>query len=375
MEQLKENSNQVPLKTKIAWGLGGWADDYTFVVINILFLYLYVDYFRMDPVLAGIALSIPRVFDAVTDPIIGNWSDNFRSRWGRRRPLIVVGAIGCAILLPLYWLPPMLETVKNPWYSNIPFLYVSILGCLYAAVYTLFVVPYTALGYELSNDYDERTKVLSWRMYFGLIGQTATPLVYTLSVNKALFPNIRVGAVSMSIIAGLFILILGMIPAIFCKENPQNSMHEKVAFLRALKGILTNRPYLILIVGFFIILTCCSATGSISGLLNLYYVCNGDEMLNGKVYFWIGTLCAIVSIISLLVIAPLSRRWGKREGFITGMVVAAIGTGSYWVTLTPAHPYWQLISVVILSLALQGCWLMLDSMCSDVCDFEELRTG
>ena len=196
MEAKNQTSNTVPLKTKIAWGLGGWADDYTFVVINILFLYLYVDYFRMDPVLAGVALFIPRVFDAITDPIIGNWSDNFRSRWGRRRPLIVAGAIGCAILLPLYWLPPMLETIKNPWYSNIPFIYVSILGCFYAAVYTLFVVPYTALGYELSEDYDERTKVLSWRMYFGLIGQTATPLVYTLSVNKDLFPNIRVGAVS-----------------------------------------------------------------------------------------------------------------------------------------------------------------------------------
>ncbi|MBQ9803543.1 MAG: MFS transporter, partial [Lentisphaeria bacterium] len=103
-------SGRVPLKTRIAWGLGGWADNYTFVIVNTLFLFLYVDYFHMDPVLAGMALAIPRVFDAITDPIIGNWSDNFRSRWGRRRPLIAVGVVGCAILLPLYWLPPMLET-------------------------------------------------------------------------------------------------------------------------------------------------------------------------------------------------------------------------------------------------------------------------
>ena len=189
------------MKTQLFWGLGGWADNYTFAVVNILFLYLYVDYFRMDPVMAGVALSIPRVFDAVTDPVIGNWSDNFRSRWGRRRPLIIIGAIGCALLLPLYWLRPMLEKLKNPWYCNIPFIYITVLGCLYAAVYTLFVVPYTALGYELSDDYNERTRVLSWRMYFGLIGATATPLVYSLSVNKALFPNIQTGAVTMSFIA------------------------------------------------------------------------------------------------------------------------------------------------------------------------------
>lgn len=365
----------VPLKTQLFWGLGGWADNYTFAVVNILFLYLYVDYFRMDPVMAGVALSIPRVFDAVTDPVIGNWSDNFRSRWGRRRPLIIIGAIGCALLLPLYWLPPMLETVKNPWYCNIPFIYITVLGCLYAAVYTLFVVPYTALGYELSDDYNERTRVLSWRMYFGLIGATATPLVYSLSVNKALFANIQTGAVTMSIIASLFILVLGMIPALLCKENPQHSQREKINFLRALQGIISNIPYLLLIAGFFIVLTCCSATGSISGLLNLYYVCRGNEELNGRLYFWIGSLSSVISIVSLILLTKISARWGKREGFIIGMIIAAIGTASYWITLTPEHPYWQLLSIGVISLALQGGWLMLDSMCSDICDYEELRNG
>ena len=370
-----QQKNSVSLLERMAWGVGGWADGYTFVIVNSLFLYLYVDYFKMDPILAGVSLAIPRIFDAVTDPIIGNWSDNFRSRWGRRKPLIFVGVIGCAILLPLYWLPPMLDTVKNPWYSNIPFLYVSILGCLYAAVYTLFVVPYTALGYELSDDYDERTKVLSWRMYFGLVGQTISPLAYTLSVKKSLFPNIHQGAVVMSIVAGLFILVLGMIPAIVCHENPKNSQHEKINIFKALKGILTNKPYLILIAGFFIVLTCCSATGSISGLLNLYYVCNGNEELNGKIVFYIGLVYSVISIVSLLFISKISTIFGKREGFIIGMIIAAIGRLTYFITLTPASPYLQLVSLGIDSLALQGCWLMLDSMNSDICDYEELRTG
>ena len=367
--------NTVSLKERMAWGIGGWADGYTFVIVNSLFLYLYVDYFYMDPILAGISLAIPRIFDAITDPIIGNWSDNFRSRWGRRKPLIVVGVIGCAVFLPLYWLPPMLETVKNPWYSNIPFLYVSILGCLYAAVYTLFVVPYTALGYELSDDYNERTKVLSWRMYFGLIGQTLSPLAYTLSVKKSLFPDIRTGAVTMSIVAGLFILVLGMIPAIVCKENPKNSQHEKINIFKALSSILTNVPYLILIAGFFIVLTCCSATGSVSGLLNLYYVCRGDAELNGKIFFYIGSLYSVISIISLLLIGKISTIFGKREGFIIGMIICSLGNLSYFITLTPNYPYLQLVSLGFYSLALQGCWLMLDSMSSDICDYEELRSG
>ncbi len=372
---MEKKVNKVPLKERIAWGIGGWADGYSFVIINSLFLYLYVDYFKMDPVLAGIALAIPRVFDAITDPVIGNWSDNFRSRWGRRKPLIAVGVIGCAVFLPLYWLPPMLETVKNPWYSNIPFLYVSILGCVYAMVYTLFVVPYTALGYELSDDYDEKTGVLAWRMYFGLIGQTISPLAYTLSVRKSLFSNIQQGAVTMSVIAGLFILVLGMIPAIVCKENPKNSLHEKVNIFKALGGILTNIPYLILIAGFFIVLTCCGAIGSISGLLNLYYVCRGNEELNGQIVFLIGIIYSVISIVSLLFISKISNLFGKREGFICGMVICIIGNLTYFITMTPEYPYLQLTSLALHALALQGCWLLLDSMGSDVCDYEELRTG
>ncbi|MBE6400041.1 MAG: MFS transporter [Lentisphaerae bacterium] len=368
-------SGGVPLKTRIAWGLGGWADNYTFVIVNTLFLFLYVDYFHMDPVLAGMALAIPRVFDAITDPIIGNWSDNFRSRWGRRRPLIAVGVVGCAILLPLYWLPPMLETVSNPWYCNIPFIYISLLGCLYAAVYTLFVVPYTALGLELSDDYDERTKVLSWRMYFGLLGQTLSPLVYSLSVRESLFPNIRYGAVTMSIAAGIFILVLGMFPAIFCKENPRNSQHEKINFFRAMKGILSNGPYLILVGGFFIVLSCCSVSSGISGLINLYYVCGGNQKLNGMLFNCIGVVNSVASIASLLLLTKISGRSGKRAGFITGMIIALAGQASYYLTFTPAYPFLQLISLGIFSLTLQGCWLMLDSMTSDVCDYEELRTG
>ena len=136
MATQKKTVVTVPLKTRIAWGFGGLADNYMFNVYNVLFLYVYVNYFNMDPVLAGIATAIPRFFDAITDPMVGNWSDNFRSKWGRRRPLIVLGTLCCAFLLPFYWMPPFLSSVKNVWYSNGPFLFVSF---PYNAHYTEFL--------------------------------------------------------------------------------------------------------------------------------------------------------------------------------------------------------------------------------------------
>ena len=365
----------VPLWKRIAWGCGGWADNYLFNVINILFLFVYVDYLKMPPALAGVALCIPRVLDALTDPMIGNWSDNFQSRWGRRRPLIVIGAILSAILLPLYFLPLLPSTAGNPWYSNAPFWHVAILGSLHALTYTLFVVPYTALGYELSEDYDERTRILSWRMYLGLAGQALVPWIYQISTDRRFFDNIQQGAVTVSILAGVIIVVLGCLPAMVCKENPKYQQQEKIRLGRAIVMAFSNRAYVLLLVGFIIVLSSQTVVASIGTFMGLFYICRGDELLNGKIVGWGGTITAVASMFSLYLISWLSRRIDKKWAFISGMGVVALSQISYIVTITPEHPYWILISLFIFGLSIQGSWLMLDSMLSDICDEEELKSG
>lgn len=367
--------NKVSWKEKLGWGCGGWADNYTFNVVLILYMYIYVDYFKMDPVLVGLAVAIPRFFDAITDPILGHWSDNFRSRWGRRRPLIVLGALGCGIFLPLHWLPPMLDTVKNPWYSNFPFLYFTAMGCLYAVVYTIFIVPYTALGFELSDDYEERTRVLCWRRYLGLFGQFFTPLVYTLSVNEKLFSNIHSGAIVMSCVAGLFVIALGVMPAVCCKENPDFQKHEKTSMGKSLFSLLKNIPYVQQIIGLVVQTCVCSAVIGAAGLLTLHYICRGNAQLNGKIQLVSGMLGAVVSIFSLIFMIRLASHVGKRKGFIWGMFITTAGYLSLALTFTPKYPYLFLVSNVLVWLSSQGCGLMLDSMCSDICEYEEYRSG
>ncbi len=367
--------HQVTWREKLGWGCGGWADNYTFNVVLILYMYIYVDYFKMDPVLVGLAVAIPRFFDAVTDPILGNWSDNFRSHWGRRRPLIVAGAILCGVLLPLHWLPPMLGTVRNPWYSNGPFLFFTTMGCVYAVAYTIFIVPYTALGFELSDDYEERTRVLCWRRYLGLFGQFFTPLVYTLSVNQKLFPNIHVGAVVMSSVFGLFVVVLGVMPALCCRENPHHQQQPKVAMGKSLWSLLGNVPYLQQIFGLIVQTILCSAVSGAAGLLVLHYICRGDVALNGRVQLVQGMLGAAVSVVSLLLMTGLAAKVGKRSGFLAGMFLTALGYLTFAVTFTPRWPYLFLLSNLLVWLSSQGCGLMLDSMCSDICEYEEYRTG
>ena len=370
------NRSKVSWLSRIGWGFGGWADNYTFSVVGLLYMYIYVDYFKVNPILVGMAVAIPRFFDAITDPILGNWSDNFRSRWGRRRPLIVAGAILCGILLPLHWTPFALETANNPWYSNGPFIYFSLIGCIFAVAYTIFIVPYTALGFELTDDYDERTKVLVWRRYLGLCGSFFTPLVYTLSVNKELFSDIRTGAVVTSMVAGFAVMVLGTIPAFTCKENVQATRkQEKISMWVSFKSLIGNWPYMQQIIGFIIGDLTGGALASVQGLLILHYVCHGNETLNGDIQLWMGWLGSGISILSLVLFSGLSKKFGKREGLIISNFLVAAGYITLFFTMVPSYPYLLMTSFAMIWIASQGGGLMLDTMCSDICEYEEYRSG
>ena len=331
----------------------------------------------MDPVTAGIILCIPRFFDAVSDLYIGNFSDNFRSRWGRRCPLIIAGATGCAILLPLFFMPPFRETMSNPWYSNGPFWFLAALGTMYYSVfYTLFAVPYTALGYELSDDYDEKTRILAWRMYLGLIGQMLVPWIYKLSVNENLFSNIQRGALITALCASAAILVLGIVPAACCRENRENSaMTEKVSFIRALIQSLKCKPFLFVFAGMILITSFFCATGSLNGFVCLYAVCCGNNELNATITGLSGTIISITGVLSLLLTGYVSRRLDKKWAFISGLGIVALSQLSYFITLTEKLPYLQLVTIFFHGIAMQGCWLMLDSMLADVCELETLQTG
>ena len=374
--KMDRSSGNVSLPIRIAWGCGGWADNWMLGVISYLFLYVYVDFFHMDPVLAGVVLCVPRVFDAISDLYVGIFSDNLRCRWGRRRPLIVIGTVGCAPLLPMFFLPPFSETIHNPWYSNGPFWFLSLVTTLYYAVfYTLFIVPYTALGYELGGEYDERTKVLAWRMYLGLAGQMMVPWVYKLSVNKTYFHNIQQGAIAVSLAAAAAILILGCMPAVFCKENPDNQKHPQASFLVALKTSFSCIPFRYIIVGLLIITCFYCATSSLNGFVSLYVVCRGDNALNSHIVGWVGTITSITSVLSLLLTIHISRKIDKKNALIICLAIMGFAQLSSFITLTPKHPYWQLYTAFLTGISMQGCWLMFDSMLSDVCDIEELRVG
>jgi len=357
----------------MGWGVGGIADGYIMGILNLVFLLLYVQHFKMPPVLAGVALALPRFFDAITDPLIGNLSDNTRSRWGRRRPYMAVGAILSAILLPFFWLPP--GGAENPiWYQNPAFIFASVLGCFYALTYTLYVVPFTALGYELTPDYDEKTRVLAWRMYLGLLSLLTMPWAYTLMQNDS-FANEAVGAIRVSIGCGVLIIIAGLFPVLVCRERQDVQAQEASPFFKSFAATMTNKAFLILLVAYIFIIVGLFSAGNLGAFLNIYYICGGNKDFGGLLVAVNGTLAAIVSYLSMFLISAVSVRTGKKTGMILGLCLALAGAGFAWFTMDPRWPMAQLITTVIACMGLQGCWLMVSSMVADVCDEDELKTG
>ncbi|MEI6676255.1 MAG: MFS transporter, partial [Verrucomicrobiota bacterium] len=255
------------------------------------------------------------------------------------------------------------------------FWFFTAMALIYSLAYTVYVVPYTALGYELTSDYDERTRVLAWRMYIGLIASMTIPWLYKLCLHPVFGGNVVRGAPWVCVGVGLLIVGTGLLPAVVGREHPAAQVQDKIHLRKAIFCTLKNKPFLMLLFTYLVIICGIFTSQSLGLYLNIYFVCNGSKDFAATLSGYTGTLQAVTSYVSLPLIAYISTRWGKRHAMITGLCFGAVGTASLWLTLTPRAPYLQLISMFTAALGMQGCWLMVSSMVADICDEDELETG
>ncbi len=177
----------------------------------------------ISPIFVGLIGCIPRVFDAVLDPIVGFSSDNARTKYGRRRPFIFFGAIFAGICYMLmFQLYKENSTTFNGWYF-------LIFQILFFAAFTCYSIPWIALGYEMTPDYHERTNLQSWSRVLAQIPWLISPWCWAIMYNKNWFSNPEtgdpdpvLGARTVAIIIGVVIMVGGILPAIFNKEHFAN---------------------------------------------------------------------------------------------------------------------------------------------------------
>ena len=223
-------------KTKIIYGFGDLGFSLTTTIIGAYFLFFLTDVVGIQPAVAGIAILVGRTWDYLNDPLIGHLSDRTRSRWGRRRPFLLFGAIPFALAFMLMWYRPAYES------QAALVIYYSLAYILFDAAATFVYMPYFALTPELTDDYDERTSLTSYRMFFSIFGSLLAFTVPMMIVGT-FSPQSAARVLVMAVIFGTASALPLWLVFFNTRERETFISQEKPKLLASLKAAFKNRPF------------------------------------------------------------------------------------------------------------------------------------
>lgn len=375
------------LATKLAYGFGSVAYGTKDAGLKYFLLLFYSQVVGLDPRLVSLAILVALVSDAISDPIVGYWSDNFRSKWGRRHPFMYGAAIPVALSYYFIWSPP------TGWSDEALFWYLLILAIVIRTFITAYETPSTALAPELTSDYDERSSILSFRYFFGWFGGNAMsviafalifPAFTTLAITNGQFnPDAYAfyGLVgSCVILVAILVSAIGTHSAIpqLRKAPPKRRMTLGMVFTEIYRTI-AGRSFFAL---FFASLLAFTASGLSAGLA-FYFA----------TYFWgfspqqIAALTFGIFLSAFIggALAPfVTRKLGKKRGAVIVGCVAFVGAPlPIFLRLIDVLPpngtpelFWIVVVAQTIDVGLIICYQILAaSMMADLVEQGEEATG
>lgn len=386
-------ADRVPLMEKLVLGVGSLASFFGYVAVNSLAYPVYNMILGVSPVLVSVALMIPRLWDAFTDPVMGRISDNCHSRFGRRKPFIVVGALLMGLVFGIIWMVP------ENWSQSAQFVFFISTQILFFTFFTVFYVPYTALTYEMTPDYNERTRVMAYNAFFHKLGeffyQWAIPLASLISLTffagsliegqeGLSFGGIRVTGWLIGLVG---LAGFGLLPGLLVRERfkKKTKHQEKVKLFASAKEAFANLAFVILVS--IIILNTLSGVLAmgIDHYVLVYYMGDGDITLGSIWKALLSSGYAVVGFVSIPVINYLASKLGKKGSLYFVYSLMVFGGIMKWFIFQPGHRIFYIgkigIDPIILidPLLCGPMWvavkIMLASMMADICDDDELRYG
>ncbi len=363
------NEGKLPFKTKLGYGMGDIYGGGATTLISMYYLYFLTDVLLISPVLAGTAFLISKIWDAITDPIMGVVSDNTRTRFGRRRPYFLAGIFLVFVSFILMWAPIPIQK------EGFKFLYVIVTYLFFSTVYTIVWVPYNSIAAELTTDYDERTKLSTYRMIFSNIsGILAGTVAKDVFVDMWFGRDQATGFFVMSIIFGLFFALPFIVTFLFCKE-PAEAMNAPKKKIGSLKEFIFNylaeplklRPFRFVV------------------LMYLFGFMAQDAVMAMAIYFL--TYClGISSMMTLLVpiylcmliaiplVEMVSKKIGKRPTYMGASVLWII---SFLLVpfIQKDNPATVYLFGALFGISAAGIQVMVFAMFPDIPDADELFSG
>jgi GPH family glycoside/pentoside/hexuronide:cation symporter len=374
-------AHKVPFGQKVAFGLGMLANQMFPAALGIFMVVLVQD-LGFPGWMWGVLFFLPRVFDSITDPVMGFISDNTRSTWGRRKQYVFAGAIVMGIAFVSMW---QLHRDDGVTYNFIYFLCWSLV--FYLGL-TLFSIPYVAMGYEMSDNFHERTSIMAVAQWIGQWAWVIAPWFWVVMYDPSWFENADTATRTLSIWVGVICMLLAMVPAIFIPSRSTKddthlvplTLHHIGASVREIingfKESFGYAPFRKLCFATFLIFNAFNTVAAFSFFIVVYHLFGGDT---GAAWIWptlFGSVGALVTTFAVIpTVAWMSRRMGKKNAFMLSQGISIIGYVLLWFLMVPGKPWMFMFALPFFSFGIGSLFTLMMSMTADVCDLDELATG
>ena len=369
--------DRVSVWLKSAYGAAGMTNYFGGQLIKVLSASIFVAGMGMSPAHIGWVFLIFRLWDAVTDPLMGWISDNTRSRWGRRRPYVLVGGLLTGAIFPLLWLG------QPEWSDGLKFGYLVGIGLLFYIAFTIWAMPFQSMLTEMSPDSTERTSISAYASFFGKVAGITGTWIWALT-QLPIFNDPVTGETDslrgmrfVGVVIGLVIMMLSVLPAFLIKErNPDFIRAQaKVPFWPTFKRTFTNIPFRILAIFALVFSFGINLVQGQMFYLRTYYALGGDTVKSATLTGVEGSIAMVLGIACIPFFQWLCNRYGKKETLMLSTFIILFATWISWFTYTPQYPWLALVTGLLLMPGYTGMWLVIPSMIADVIDDEELRSG
>lgn len=352
----------LPVGTMAAFGVGSLGTGVFSTVPSVLLLYFMTSVLGISPALAAITVFIPKFWDVLIDPVIGMVSDRTQSRWGRRRPYMLVGGITMSLFFVLLFSVPAFETPFER------FVYVTLAYMACATAYAVFSVPYIAMPAEISRSPEERTTLMSFRMGFAmagiLLGGAGAPFLVDLAGGG------RAGYAVMALTIGMICGIAMVVPVFATRGLGTASVPAEFKLGEGLRQAAACKPFLLLLAAYLLQL---AGLGCFSGALPYYAVhIRGGSGITVTLLF---VALNVSAIVAMPLWVRLSRGAGKVGAYIGSSVLLALATAGLWFCDSGASDALLYAQVCLMGLAFAGQQLFPFALLPDVLDADARATG
>ncbi|ACB75597.1 MFS transporter [Opitutus terrae] len=403
------HADKVPVPQKLAYGLGTFHDMWGHWLYPNIGFQVFNIFLGVAPWLIGVALFANRVFDAIADPLFGWLSDNTRTRWGRRRPYILIAGVIGGLCFPL------LVAVGPGWGTTTIFgreisnYFWFMIGssALFLPIMSAFKVPYDCMGAEMTPDYNERTSVWSFRngvqkfaelgLFFGAqfmtmavwvgatnenvwarIKQLLTSATAWKAAPEGTLPNILLGAQVYCTVLGVLMAIASVVMFFTIRERYYGNLaskQDKVKLIDTLGMTLKCRPFRMQLLMKMPYAMGTSMVGALGYYDTVYYVCRGN-LGEGAVWnFRMGIAGMVFGFLGIPVFSYIARRLGKRHGVMAVLIAALFVFAATWWLYNPDIKWLQIFATGLIAFTGAGFWMLDGAIGGDVIDYDELETG